>query len=157
MNSVHELIAFFCSKRMYHWKYLFEKGKTKIFLSRHVLPLAPYWWIITLNFYKGKIFNFYKGKTFNFYKGNHKLNHMSKLQDESVGWPGLSCALFFATGWGAHQVPHGGESAGFEKIDVDMIRIFHFPVWNFSFGALESLWIFSWNTLLLFSCRCGGS
>ena len=32
----------FSSKRNLHWKYLFEKGKTKTFLSRHILSLAPY-------------------------------------------------------------------------------------------------------------------
>ena len=31
----------FSSKRNLHWKYLFEKGKTKTFLSRHILSLAP--------------------------------------------------------------------------------------------------------------------
>ena len=43
---VHEFSTWtyciFCSKRKLHWKYLFEKGKTKTFLSRHVLSLAPY-------------------------------------------------------------------------------------------------------------------
>ena len=32
----------FSAKRKLHWTYQFEKGKTKTFLSRHVLLLAPY-------------------------------------------------------------------------------------------------------------------
>ena len=43
---VHEFSTWtyciFCSKRKLHWKYFFEKGKTKTFLSRRVLSLAPY-------------------------------------------------------------------------------------------------------------------
>ena len=43
---VHEFSTWtycsFSSKRNLHWKYKFEKGKSKIFLSRRILSLTPY-------------------------------------------------------------------------------------------------------------------
>ena len=36
------LDCLFSARTFIYWKYLFEKGKTKIFLSRHILSLTPY-------------------------------------------------------------------------------------------------------------------
>ena len=36
------LDSLFSAWTFIYWKYLFEKGKTKIFLSRHILLLTPY-------------------------------------------------------------------------------------------------------------------
>ena len=36
------LDCLFSARTFIYWNYLFEKGKTKIFLSRHILSLTPY-------------------------------------------------------------------------------------------------------------------